>query len=78
MQGYVAKSQHLINLMDYYRMLFTCRCYFIPKCNFLVNILFIPTPLQSSKGIKIIKNLINLYYNDCQNIYYPNMWLDNN
>lgn len=50
----------------------------MPKRNFLVNTLFIPTPLQSNKGIEIVKNLINLYYKDCQNAYHLNMRPDNN
>ncbi|XTI94083.1 hypothetical protein V2W45_1251807, partial [Cenococcum geophilum] len=64
-QGYIAKLQHPTNLKDYHRTLFAYRRHLIPKRNFLADALFTPTPFRSSKGIKIINNLISLYYKDC-------------
>lgn len=72
-QGHVAKSQHPTDLEDYHRTLFARRRHLMPERDFLADTLFTPTPLRSSKGIKIVNNLISLYRKDCQNAYHPNM-----
>ena len=72
-QGHVAKSQHPTDLEDYHRTLFARRRHLMPERDFLADALFTPTPLRSSKGIKIVNNLISLYRKDCQNAYHPNM-----